>query len=194
VNKSLSGALRSIAIVGLCTLLAACGSGTPPSTAIPTTAPAAVPTQAAAPTAAPTEPAAQTARALPDPCILMTRAEVNTATGEQFDAGKSTKTLPGLMGAIGTPLNCAYQLGEKQVHLLIFQGTRPYTTQKGFSGFQKTLQAVKSLGDEAFWDTASYSLWTMKGDLGLVVEFAKLDKATAEMGQALLQKALSRMS
>ena len=126
--------------------------------------------------------------------MLMTRAEVNAATGEQFDAGKSTKTLPEFLGAVGTPLNCQYKLGDKSVGLMVFQGLRPYTTQRGLSGLQKTLQPVKGLGDEAFWDSASFTLWTVKGDLGLVIGFDKLTKATSEMGQSLLKQALSRMS
>ncbi len=147
------------------------------------------------PTAAPvTATTAPVAGNLPDPCTLLPQTDVNAATGVQFDAPKSQPTLPEFLGADGTPVICKYDNGDKQVSLLVLQGTRPYTTQKGLTDFQKTLQPVTGLGDEAFWDSASNSLWVLKGNLVLTLEFDRMDKASSAMGQTLMQKALSRLN
>ena len=143
-------------------------------------------------TASESAPTTSSPKKLPDPCSLITQAEVNAATQIQFEAGNSSKMPPEFLGAIGTPLNCSYKSGNQQVTLLIYQGTRPYDTQKGLSGFQKTLQPVTGFGDNAFWDTASTSLWAQRGDVGLTLQFDRIDKASSDIGKELLLKALSR--
>jgi len=104
--------------------LSACSNSTPPASDSKTES------------ESPTTPSP---KKLPDPCSLITQAEVNAATQLQFEAGNSSKMPPEFLGAIGTPLNCSYKSGNQQVTFLIYQGTRPYDTQKGLSGFQKKL-------------------------------------------------------
>ena len=169
---------RSACSVLLCAvLLSACSNSTPPASDSKTES------------ESPTTPSP---KKLPDPCSLITQAEVNAATQLQFEAGNSSKMPPEFLGAIGTPLNCSYKSGNQQVTFLIYQGTRPYDTQKGLSGFQKTLQPVAGVGDSAFWDTASTSLWVQRGDVGLTLQFDRIDKASSDSGKELLLKALSR--
>lgn len=170
---------RSVCSLLLCAaLLSACSNSTPQASGSKT-----------ASESAPTKPSP---RKLRDPCSLITQAEISAAMQIQFDAGNSSKMPPEFLGAIGTPLNCTYKSGNQQVTLLIYQGTRPYDTQKGLSGFQKTLQPVAGVGDSAFWDTASTSLWVQRGDVGLTLQFDRIDKASSDSGKELLLKALSR--
>jgi hypothetical protein len=58
--------------------------------------------------------------------------------------------------------------------------------------FKKTLQPVAGVGDGAFWDTASTSLWVQRGDVGLTLQFDRIAKASSDSGKELLLKALSR--
>jgi len=99
---------------------------------------------------------------------------------------------PEFLGAIGTPLNCSYKSGNQQVSLLVYQGTRPYDTQKGLSSLQKTLQPISGVRDSAFWDTASSSLWVQRGDVGLTLQFDRMDTASSDTAKELLLKALRR--
>ena len=169
---------RSACSVLCAVILSACSNSTPPASDSKT-----------ASESAPTTPSP---KKLPDPCSLITQAEVNAAMQIQFEAGNSSKMPPEFLGAIGTPLNCSYKSGNQQVTFLIYQGTRPYDTQKGLSGFQKKLQPVAGIGDSAFWDTASTSLWVQRGDVGLTLQFDRIDKASSDSGKELLLKALSR--
>ncbi len=191
--------------------IVACGGSAAPTTAPqPTTSPVAIaPTEDATkiindlatsvaaiqnpktpPTATPTAPIVSN---LPDPCMLMTQTDVNAAAGLAFDATKMQKTLPEFLGAQGTPLICKYVKDNQQVSLMVYNGVRPYDTQKGLSDYQKTLQTVSGLGDSAFWDTASNSLWVWTGNLGLTLDFDRIDKVTVDTGKKLMGQALARL-
>ena len=175
---------RKCSVLLFAVALSACSGSEPATTSNPTSESA---------TAAESAAAAPSVKNLPDPCTLLTQADVNDATQIQFEAGRSTKMPPEFLGAVGTPLNCSFKHGDQQVSLLIYQGPRPYETQKGLSGFQKTIEPVSGVGDNAFWDTASTSMWTERGDIGLTLQLDRIDKASSDAGKALLLKALSRV-
>jgi hypothetical protein len=79
------------------------------------------PTTSNSTTASESAPATSLPKKLPDPCSLMTQAEINVATQIQFETGESSKMPPEFLGAIGTPLNCLYKSGNQQMCLLVFQ-------------------------------------------------------------------------
>jgi hypothetical protein len=54
------------------------------------------------------------------------------------------------------------------------------------------MQAVSGLGDAAFWDRNSDSLWVVRGQFTLALDFDFMD-TSADAAKPLVQQALSRL-
>jgi hypothetical protein len=134
---------------------------------------------------------AESSATLPEPCSLLTQADLVNALAEPFQAGEAG-VLPAGTGAAFVPENCAFQSGDKQVVLTLIPASSPYQEQKELAAFAHTLLTVKDLGDEAFWETDSNELWVVQGQSTLVLGFYFTD-TSVEVAKPLMQQALSRL-
>jgi hypothetical protein len=173
-------------------LLSGCGADQAqpaPLAAEATAVPASpAPEAAAAPTAS-TKAEAQTS--LPEPCTLLTQADLASALSEPFQAGEAGE-LPVGADAAFVPKNCAFQNGDKQVVLTLIPASSPYQEQREMATYTNTLQAVDGLGDEAFWQADSNELWVVQGQSTVVLGLY-FTQTSAEAAKPLMQQVLSRL-
>jgi len=146
------------------------------------------PTRAVAPTAATT---AESSASLPEPCTLLTQADLANALAEPFQAGEAGE-LPAGSGAAFIPKNCAFQSDDKQIVLTLIPASSPYQEQRETAVFANALQAVGGLGDEAFWESDSNELWVVQGQSTVVLGFYFME-SSADAAKPLMQQVLSRL-
>ena len=128
---------------------------------------------------------------LPEPCALLTPADIANTLAEPFRAGEPG-ALPVGTDAAFVPKNCAFQSGDKQVVLTLIPASSPYQQQKELAVFAHTLLTVEDLGDEAFWETDSNELWVVQGQSTVVLGFY-FTGISLEAAKPLMQQALSRL-
>jgi hypothetical protein len=129
---------------------------------------------------------------LPEPCALLTQADLATVLAEPFQAGEAG-AVPATAGSAFIPKNCAFQSGDKQIVLTLFPAIGPYAAQKDWAAYTQTLQAVAGLGDDAFWETDTNELWVVRGQVTLALGFDFME-ASPEVATPLAQRALRRLT
>jgi hypothetical protein len=128
---------------------------------------------------------------LPEPCALLTQADLANALAEPFQAGEAG-ALPVGTDAVFVPKNCAFQSGDQQVVLTLIPASSPYQEQKKLAAFAHTLLPLEDLGDEAFWETDSNELWVVQNQSTVILGFYFTD-TSVEAAKPLMQQALSRL-
>jgi hypothetical protein len=145
-----------------------------------------------APTAAAlAEPAqAESRPALPEPCALLTQADLAQVLPESFSEGEASQ-MPVTEGATFIPKNCAFHSGDKQIVLTIFLAST-YQEHKELAAIGEAPQVVGGVGEEAFWDSDSQGLTVLKGQFVVTLGFSFMD-ASPDIATSLVQQALSRL-
>jgi hypothetical protein len=127
---------------------------------------------------------------LPEPCDLMTNADLARVLAEPFSKGEAGE-MPVTEGAAFIPKNCAFHSGDKQIVLTLFLAST-YQAHKELAAIGDAPQAVGGVGDDAFWDPDAQELTVLKGQIVVTLGFDFMDAST-DVAKPLAQRALSRL-
>jgi hypothetical protein len=127
---------------------------------------------------------------LPEPCDLMTKADLARALTEPFSEGEAGE-MPVTEGAAFIPKNCAFHSGDKQIVLTLFPAST-YQERKELAAIGDASQAVGGVGDDAFWDPDAQELTILKGQIVVTLGFYFMD-VSADVAKPLARQALSRL-
>ena len=127
---------------------------------------------------------------LPEPCDLMTKADLARALTEPFSEGEAGE-MPVTEGAAFIPKNCAFHSGDKQIVLTLFPAST-YQEHKELATIGDAPQAVGGVGDDAFWDPDAQELTVLKGQIVVTLGFYFMD-VSADVAKPLARQALSRL-
>ncbi len=127
---------------------------------------------------------------LPEPCDLMTKADLARVLAEPFSEGEAGE-MPVTEGAAFIPKNCAFHSGDKQIVLTLFLAST-YQAHKELAAIGDAPQAVGGVGDDAFWDPDAQQLTILKGQIVVTLGFDFMD-ASADVAKPLAQQVLSRL-
>jgi hypothetical protein len=127
---------------------------------------------------------------LPEPCDLMTKADLARTLTEPFSEGEAGE-MPVTEGAAFIPKNCAFHSGDKQIVLTLFPAST-YQEHKELAAIGDAPQAVGGVGDDAFWDPDAQELTILKGQIVVTLGFYFMD-VSADVAKPLARQALSRL-
>jgi hypothetical protein len=172
--RSLRVSLAAVAAVGA-VALTGCGA------AAATDASASTPAGSAAPAAATT--AATTQAGFPDPCTLLTNAEVTQLTGHAV-----TRTDPDGLGTDAPTRHCQWQLESGD--LAIFLTT---TTESDFKVRDPAAQDVSGVGDEAYTSAGHLFVRTDQTQVDIYARSADDDATNLAVAKATFEKLLPKV-
>jgi len=127
---------------------------------------------------------------LPEPCDLMTKADLARTLTEPFSEGEAGE-MPVTEGAAFIPKNCAFHSGDKQIVLTLFPAST-YQEHKELAAIGDAPQAVGGVGDDAFWDPDAQEFTILKGQIVVTLGFYFMD-VSADVAKPLARQALSRL-
>jgi len=161
-------------------LLAACGqtaiptkNSLGPTVATPTVAPVAT----SIPQLTPTSPIAVKA----DACTLLTQADVSKVLGQAVDAGTSK----GLGGV------CSYSTNNISIDLTVSHTGGIKFMQDTRAKLDQSALDVPGLGDEAFYNVNSYTLFVRKGDAVYMFNYTDSSSQLTQEDRLAKEKALA---
>jgi hypothetical protein len=128
---------------------------------------------------------------LPEPCAVLTRADLAAVLTEPFSEGEAGEQ-PVAADAAFIPRDCTFRSGDKLLVLTLFPDSGPYQAQKESPLSTQAPQGVAGLGDEAFWDHDTNELWVVQGRVTVALGFVFME-ASPDIAAPLAQKVLSRL-